>query len=248
MKISIGKLHHIGKRKSQQDSFGTVTLQDETVLAVVADGMGGLSDGDKVSQLLVYTILSQSKNVLKEGVIAPLYQLVGIANDAANADGTIVQNSGSTLLAVWQNRNHFQWIAVGDSRIYLYRAGSLVQMNSEHTYKRELLLSAVNGDISYERAYTDEQSECLTSYMGMGRLRHIEGSIRDVELEPGDRILLMSDGVFNTISEREIAQSIIRGGDVEKAAEIMQEEILKKNYSAQDNFTAVILGWDYEGM
>lgn len=248
MKISVGKLHHIGSRKSQQDSFGTVTLEDETVLAVLADGMGGLSDGDRVSQLLVYTILSQSKNVLKEGVIAPLYQLVGIANDVVNADSDIGHNSGSTLLVVWQKQNHFQWISVGDSRIYLYRAGNLIQMNSEHVYKKELLLSAVNGDMSYENAYTDEQSECLTSYMGMGRLRHIEGSLRDVELEPGDRILLMSDGVFNTISEKEISESVIRGGDVKKAAEIMLEEILQKNNPVQDNFTAIILGWDYEGM
>lgn len=248
MKISIGKLHHIGKRKSQQDSFGTVILEDQTVLAVVADGMGGLSDGDKVSQLIVYTILSQSKNVLKEGVAAPLYQLVGIAKNAINTDSNIVQNSGSTLLAVWQKQNHFQWISVGDSRIYLYRAGSLVQMNSEHIYKRKLLLSAVNGERSYESAYTNEQAECLTGYMGKERLKHIEGSLRDVELEPGDRILLMSDGVFNTLSEREIAQSVMDGGDVEKAAEIMLEEILQKNNLAQDNCTAVILGWDYEGM
>ena len=58
----------------------------------------------------------------------------------------------------------------------------------------------------------------------------------------------MSDGVFNTISEKEIAESVIRGGNVKKAAEIMLEEILKKNNPVQDNFTAIILGWDYEGM
>ena len=82
----------------------------------------------------------------------------------------------------------------------------------------------------------------------MGNLRHIDGSLRDVALEPGDRILLMSDGVFNTLSEQEIAEILMRAGAVEKAAEVMQEEILKKNRMSQDNFTAVILGWDYEGM
>ena len=248
MKISIGKLHHIGKRQSQQDSFGTVTLADGSILSVVADGMGGLADGDKVSQKIVYTMLTQAGAVLQEGALTPLYQLVGFANAAVNADSEIAVQSGSTLLAVWQRQNQFQWIAVGDSRIYLYRAGSLIQMNSEHIYQKELLLSAVNGEMSYEAACMDKQAACLVSYIGMGNLRHIDGSLRDVALEPGDRILLMSDGVFNTLSEQEIAEILMRAGAVEKAAEVMQEEILKKNRMSQDNFTAVILGWDYEGM
>lgn len=248
MKISIGKLHHIGQRQSQQDSFGIVTLSDDNILCVVADGMGGLSDGDKVSQCIVYTMLSQAKNILREDVPAPLYQLAGLANAAVNMDSEITAQSGSTLLAVWQKQNGFQWIAVGDSRIYLYRAGSLIQMNSEHIYQKELLLSAVNGEISYEEAWADTQAGCLVSYVGMGRLRYIDGSLHDVPLEPGDRILLMSDGVFNTLSEKEIAEILMRAGEVERAAKVMQEEILKKNRMTQDNFTAVILGWDYEGM
>lgn len=123
----VGKLHNIGSRGSQQDSLGVVDMQD-AVFAVVADGMGGLSDGDKVSQKIVLTMMQdadRSKMAPRDDTL--LYQMISHANSEVNRMlGRSKQyESGSTVIAVLAERDRFQWVSVGDSRIYLFRGGSL---------------------------------------------------------------------------------------------------------------------------
>lgn len=239
----VGKLHNIGSRGSQQDSLGVVEMEN-ALFAVVADGMGGLEDGDKVSQKIVLTMMQdadQSKAASRDESF--LYQLVSHANrEVSRMLGVSNQyKSGSTLIAVLAERNCFRWVSVGDSRIYLFRGGSLIQMNKEHIYETELLQQAVNNRISFHEAGTDVQRKRLTSFIGMGDLRHLDGSIHPVAVQPGDRVILMSDGVFNTISEQEIADIISSSENAREAADAMEYQVLARKNPRQDNFTAVIL-------
>lgn len=238
----VAALHNIGRRSGQQDSFDVVPCAGG-LLAVVADGMGGLSDGDKVSKKIVSTFHEDAARVRPGQSFDALYQMLAHANQEVNRMlGTALQGKcGSTLLAVLMEKDRMQWTAVGDSRIYLYRGGSLIQVNREHTYKIDLLERAINGEMSFADLRKDAQLTRLCSYMGMGRIKHVDGSLNTVKLLPGDRVLLMSDGVFNALSEEEIAGVLSRFDDVEQAAAVLEKKVLEKNSPTQDNFTCVIL-------
>ena len=138
-------------------------------------------------------------------------------------------------------KGYMQWIAVGDSRIYLYRGGSLIQVNREHIYEAELLEQAINGRISFANAARDPQANRLSSFIGMGELKHVDICLERIKLQQGDRILLMSDGVFNTLSNAEIASVIRHSDDATVAAANLEQRVLQKAAANQDNFTCVIL-------
>ncbi len=243
--IQTGKLHNIGKREQQQDSLGMTDTKDG-IFAVVADGMGGLAGGDKVSQKIVMTMLQDAAVPSTSRSTGRLFEMVAHANDEINRMlGMPDQySSGSTVVAVYAGRDAFEWVSVGDSRIYLYRGGRLIQLNREHTYEEELLWQAVNGEITFAEVQENPRRKGLTSFIGMGRLKYIDGSRRPLSVRPGDRLLLMSDGVFNTLPEQEICDILKAYGDPQRTAAVMEERVLQYQRSKQDNFTAVILAFE----
>ena len=238
--LRVGKMQNIGKRQSQQDSFGTLPLQGG-VLAVVADGMGGLSDGDKVSRAIVQSMLRDANG--KRADQLNLLQLLSRANSDVNAMlGQSAQyKSGSTVLLVIAEPGRFRWVSVGDSRIYLYRGGGLLQVNHEHAYEAELLNMAVNRKLSFPEAEQHEKRRSITSFVGMGELKYIDQCLNPVQLLRGDRILLMSDGVFNALSDPEIARVMVQNADPNRAAAALESAVVAKGAPRQDNFTAVIV-------
>ena len=237
-----GVVHNIGRRSGQQDSFAVIPCAAGT-LAVVADGMGGLADGDKVSQKIVATMRSDSARIRPGQTHGVLYQLAAHANAEVNRMlGAARQyQCGSTLLAVLVENGGMQWITIGDSRIYLYRGGSLLQINREHIYETDLLHRAVNGKMSFAEVAKDPQRTRVSSFVGMGELKHVDACLDNVTLLPGDRILLMSDGVFNALSNDEIAAVITNTPNAQEAAKLLEQQVLQKQIPKQDNFTCVIL-------
>lgn len=239
---SIGKVHHVGNRRNQQDTLGTVRAGSGH-LAVVSDGMGGLSNGERVSQQAVKGMLEAVKQVSYPSGENPLFEMLCQANkQVLNMLGPgQLYKSGATLVAVLTDKSGFHWAAVGDSRIYFYCAHHLIQLNSEHIYKRQLLVEAVNQNISFSRVRTDPQRERLISFLGMGDLQWIDGSLNPVKAEKGDKLLLMSDGIFNTISEAEIIQILESAKNASEAAANMEQRVLAAKNPRQDNFTCMIL-------
>lgn len=244
--IAYGKAHNIGRRPSQQDSFGsTPVCQGQGILAVVADGMGGLSGGDQVSQRIVMEMLNsatQMRTMQMDGALLKMVQAVnGCINNMLGADG--IYKSGSTLVSVLATKDYFQWISVGDSRIFLYRDGSLIQLNQEHTLLQEWMPDILDGRMTFEEAKQNSDGVKLTSFIGMGKLKHVDCSLRNIRVVPGDRILLMSDGVFNTLSERTMAEILKNTPNVQQAAKLFEQQVLAAQVPTQDNFTVVILGF-----
>jgi len=239
---SVGTVHNIGSRQGQQDSFDVVNCSAGT-LAVVADGMGGLSDGDKVSQKIVATMRADALRIRPGQTDTVLCQMAAHANQEVNRMlGAARQyKCGSTLLAVLVEKYTVRWITVGDSRIYLYRGGSLIQLNREHIYRAELLERAINGKLSFSEALHDPQSERLSSFIGMGELKHVDFCQNSLQLLPGDRILLMSDGIFNTLSNQDISRAISSTPNAASAAAQLEQRVLQAASPNQDNFTCVIL-------
>lgn len=252
-RLQIGKVHNIGRRSSQQDSFGlsmdgeVLKTEGRGILAVVADGMGGMENGGQISALVTMTMLQQfdSRTSDEEGDKL-LLELANKANEEvnvlqANAGG---KRGGSTLVTVFVKEDEMYWLTIGDSHLYLYRNDALLQVNQDHVYAVELDEKAARGEISSEEAVNDPQRKALTSYIGAGTIRKIDRNIRPVKLRQGDRILMMSDGVFGTLSDEEIAAAMRL--PVGESSVALDQMIQNKNKETQDNYTALIMEYLWE--
>ena len=240
--IQVGKLHQIGDRESQQDCLAvspTELYDARGILAVVADGMGGLSDGDKMSQTAASAMMNGFMNC-REYSPELILALTVEANQAVNRVlGANQGRSGTTLVAGIVKDGMFNYVSVGDSRICLYRQGLLTQLNREHVFRNELRVQAVNGLGTLWDAGTHPKAAGLTSYLGMGSLKYIDIPAEPLRVCRGDKIILMSDGVYNamTLPEMEAALAM----PAQQAADAIGQTIHTKAYRNQDNYTAVIL-------
>ena len=241
----IGKLHRLGDRDSQQDCFAVSPLErigESGLLAVVADGMGGLADGDKVSQMAVSTMLDGflSTRMVPEDILLELTERANCqVNQLLGPAG--IGKSGSTLVTGLVKDGRFSYLSIGDSRICLYRDDQLIQLNREHIYRNDLVVQAMNGNGSLYGAEVHPKAAGLTSYLGMGKLKYVDIPASPVTLRGGDKIILMTDGVYNALSDEELRAAL--RDNAEQAAENIGRMIADKAYRHQDNYTAVILGF-----
>lgn len=241
--IIVGKAHGIGGRGTQQDSFSVSPAElypQNGVLAIVADGMGGLENGDKASQAAVISAMESFYQITGTGTDR-LVQMLAVTKNAVNAAKAELATAecGTTLLMGLIQNGEFHYVSVGDSRIYLYRAGRLVQLNREHSYLYDQLDQAINGKIGMQQAFTNEKNGCITSFLGMDNIAHIDIPATPISVLPKDKFLLMSDGVYNALSQEEICLAMRH--PAQDAAEAIESFISTKNFQDQDNYTLVIL-------
>ncbi len=250
LKLIPSNCQDIGARERQEDSFAFSDLSDKEfvdnngVLAVVADGMGGLARGDRASQVAVSTFLREYNQ--KNGDDPPvqfLKRTLNIANyavfDLALDENDAEVDLGTTLVAAAVHKGKMHWVAAGDSLIYLLRGNKLEQLNKEHIYANQLAVDVENGFITKKEADQHPERGYLTSYLGMSELSEMDYSDEPVNLEPGNVLLLCSDGLTNTLSEQEIME--ILSSESLNAAEELVEKALSKKQRHQDNITVLVL-------
>ncbi len=245
--ISLGKIHDVGRRDYQQDSFGqTAVLRNTGILAVLADGMGGLSGGERVSQKIVMEALTFGSTLQANQVPTALPGMVAGINRAVNQmlGPKGLYTSGSTVVSALITGNALRWISVGDSRVYLYRDGQISQLSRDHDLLQDWMPDILDGKRSMAEALRDPNGRKLTSFIGMGELRHVDYNRTPIPLLPGDRVLLMSDGVYGTVSDAEMAAILRDCGSVQLAASHIGQRIMGAALPYQDNYTLIVLGYD----
>ena len=245
--VAAAYFQDIGARDDQQDSYGMTDIGQYGqygVMAVVADGMGGLANGKAVSSALVRTFVEGF------GVVAAyarcsdaLLDLAIRANEQINRMLQGQERSGSTLVTALIKNGMLYFLTVGDSRLYLYRGGALLQLNREHIYQEELAVKAVNRQVSIQQVSGDRQSQSLTSYFGIGKIPCVDRNHEGIKLLPGDRLLLSSDGVFGTLSVEQMEQALSL--PLQEAAQTMGKMVRDAEKPYQDNNTGLIL--EYQG-
>lgn len=245
--LAIGNAQHVGQRENQQDSFGMSNLNDEQLLqergflAVVADGMGGLANGERISGTVVKTMLDNF--LTQESSIEPAMRLLLLVQAAQERITDMVSasadNGGSTVVATLIQNGALYFISVGDSRIYLLRDGGLMQLTREHVYASDLDERAARNEMSYSIALHDQQRKALTAYIGMPVLDKIDRNLQPIRLMRGDKLLLVSDGVFGTLNDDELTSLL--ANDAYHAATKICDAVLAKQRVHQDNMTAVVL-------
>lgn len=244
----IANIHGQGKRDSQQDAFAVSSFSDKAlcnekgVLAILADGMGGLSYGAEISGIVVKTMMDGF--ACGRGSDHPqdeLMALLRLADQkvadflAERAGGT----GGSTLVAVLIKDGRMDFVSVGDSRLCLVRGGQISTLNRIHNYGAELDELAKKGVHSPEYAAAHPKRGALTSFIGIRELKKIDGSKTSVTLRKGDRMILMSDGVFNALNDEKILECM--KPDVYVSAQCLENAILAHNDQEQDNYTAILI-------
>ena len=255
MKILPGNAQNIGRRQDQQDEFWFSDIGDTAfvshggVLAIVADGMGGLEKGGEASRLAARTF---GQSYLGKAPAQPIPEALQIALERANLAVCKLSKSvddfsnvGTTLVAAAIARDGLHWIAVGDSRLYLFRRGELTRFTTDHNYSEVLRGKVGQGQLSLAEAERDPDWNSLTSYLGMAKFEEVDRNLRPFPLEAGDWILLCSDGLHGILGDREIAGEL--HGNPQDAADRLIQRVLALNHPRQDNVTIAIMSYEPSG-
>lgn len=241
----VGNVHNIGKRNYQQDAFGVSPLQDEKlrhsrgVLAVLADGMGGMTNSGELSQAAVLTALRsfpQAPGGTGETLASVAHSVLDMVQKRFTGSG-----SGSTLVLANIRDGKLDFLTIGDSRIALLRDGALLTLNREHNYAATLRHQAALGLIPWREVAENPRCRALTSYLGLADDPAMDFPAEAIPLNSGDKIVLMSDGVFGTLDDETLTRVLVRSPNVVEAAHKLEDAVLMEKKANQDNFTAVII-------
>jgi len=252
MPYLFGNAQHAGRREQQQDAFGFSNPFDEAftrhagLLAIVADGMGGMEHGDAASRTAVQAFLeAYRRKTAEEPIAVALERALADAQAAVLAVQQQFQSTnpcGTTFIGVVWHEMQLHWVAVGDSALYLCRRGQWTRLNQLHTYGNMLDERAARGEMSREEAQQDPQREALTSYLGIPQLIEIDRCMRPLTLAEGDWVLMASDGLYKSLSLLEVPAGL--GGDLQARCEAILQQVLAKELVSQDNVTLVAVGFE----
>lgn len=246
--ISMGASSIIGTRESQQDSLYLQHVQ-ESAIAIVCDGMGGMEGGELASQTAVRMLAEDFEEELEEN-IPEFYRKEAVKMDTAVArlsgESGKPMHAGTTIVSIIIIEDKLYWLSVGDSRIYIFRGNEFVQVNQEHNYKMYLDLELQAGRIS-EQEYQERiaKGDALISYLGIGNLSLMDINPVPFRLQGGDTILLCSDGLYKRLDDTEILE-IIKCGlpDVEEAAHELTRVVMEKTFGSQDNTSVILIQYN----
>lgn len=249
--VDVGSSSVIGRRSYQQDAIRcddySEYLEKGRLIAVLCDGMGGLSGGEKASALCSSMVFDTFHSEERFPSAAAFFKTVidraddGVRKIKADGGGTL-KGSGTTLAAVIIEDGQLFWASVGDSRIYVLRGREMLCVTRDHNYLMLLEERVKRGEITREQADSDPRKEALVSYIGMGGVKYVDLNTRPLPLEDGDIILICSDGLYRTVTKDEMyAILTAHAEDVELAASTLTEFALGKQKRNQDNTSAIVI-------
>ena len=118
------------------------------------------------------------------------------------------------------------WCSIGDSHIYLYRDGTLEQLNIDHNFGAQLDQMALEGSITQDEARHHPQRAALTSYLGISELTLISGNRMPFQLRKGDVLIQCTDGLYRYLPDSTMCRILAVTGNLKQAAEQMVKTAL----------------------
>jgi protein phosphatase len=218
-------------REVNEDSWYT---NPASGLWLVADGMGGHTNGQLASQIIAKCAATVGLPASAPDLLARFTDRMHRANDDLVAYAQAHDNLviGSTLVAILVFGNHYACVWAGDSRAYLVRGMRLVQVSNDHTEVQDLI---ERGLLTREEAKHYPRRNVITRAVGVDL---------DLELDTvhgqalaGDRFLLCSDGLTGYVSDDEICD-VVSAYSPQEACERLIEMTLERG--AGDNVTVVV--------
>ncbi|HTP24552.1 MAG TPA: protein phosphatase 2C domain-containing protein [Anaeromyxobacteraceae bacterium] len=236
--VEVAALSDVGTgREHNEDCCGTVAEGGDRAIAAVADGVSSSAGGEVASQMAIEVLLRAYREESPDHDPGHrLYRAVQQANievyDRAIAVPELC-GMATTLTAVCVHRGELTAVHVGDSRLYLVRAGQIVQLTKDHTVAAE---KARYGLISQERARTHEDRCVLTRSVGRELIVNRDRTAR--RLAQGDALLLCSDGLYNVLRDDEMAD-LLGGLDAMSSCRALIAAANQRG--TPDNVTAAVI-------
>ena len=233
--VQVYKATDIGLvRQVNEDSLATI----EPDTYIVADGMGGHVAGEVASHILVET----AHTILDSDVTYSEKLLQTVVLRANNAILDAIRSHpeyagmGTTATIFHREGNIGIWAHVGDSRIYLLRHGMLQQLTRDHSLVSDLV---ANGSITPEEARIHPQRNVLMRAVGVEEELLVDTG--QLELFPGDCLLLCTDGLTNMVTNEEIREILLQENHEDKAAVLIRKALAG---GGRDNVTAIVVQYD----
>ncbi len=219
----------------------------EAGLLLLADGMGGYNAGEVASEIAVDCVARFAfEEPASQCSVDPLEQL---ATAVASANASILAAAarrpeclgmGTTLAIAWVCGSRLFHAHVGDSRIYLLRHRRLARLTRDHSVGQAMIDAGVR-----ERPGSLQASLRGVLTRALGVEPTVEPDFGEVALEPGDRLMLCSDGVSDFVSDAQIARILAR----EAPADALADDLVRTALGAggSDNATAVVAVFEDAG-
>ena len=223
--MKVFKFTHTGNREVNQDYVTSKILDENSAVFVLADGMGGYSSGEIAAKVVADAIVEYTDQHLNEvSHVKVLKQAIAYANDELYVKRLALgyKEMGCVIvcLLIVNDKAYIAWL--GDSRIYIFRNGTLIFQSEDHSLVNELKGSRTLKPQDFERL-----SAIVTrSVMGTDELDQVD--VYELTTEQGDTFILCSDGIHKEM----IVEKLIRLNDEE-----LQNHIEIFSSSFDDNAT-----------
>lgn len=193
-------------REQNQDAFRIVQMEDDCLLCVVCDGMGGARAGNIASELATESFVTAVKNGLKTGNEVDFEALLNTATEEANnvvfrraTTDEACYGMGTTLVAALITRDKIHFLNMGDSRGYFADENGIRQITRDHSLVEDLV---ARGKITPEEARIHPQKNLITRALGVDE--NTKADFFQLERHLGTCILLCSDGLSNLLEANEL--------------------------------------------
>ena len=239
--MEVGFKSDKGLQRQNNEDVCFILLADKVY--VIADGVGGGNAGEiasrtAVSQIASYIVDHPIEETGDKYRIASYFQncLERVNGHIFEMANKYTANHGmaTTIVVVYAEREKAYIANVGDSRAYLFRDGQLTQLTEDHTYVNTLVKA---GLLTEEEAKVDERKNVITK--AMGAEPEVEPDFFQVDIMPGDIILMCTDGLYDEVSEEEIVQVIQKQRSMsDTCSELVQRA---NENGGRDNITVITL-------
>lgn len=244
MNFSIHQASHVGNRKFNQDRVAYAYTSD-ALLLVLADGMGGHLKGELAAGAIMDTFIESFIQQAQPNIPDPMQFLDSTMNYAHER---ILEFShemglggfpGSTCVAALIQDDKAYWGHAGDSRLYMIRDNAVLTRTHDHSVVSQWLDSGV---ISAAEARVHPHRNQITNCLGgSDDIYYMEpGGL--ITLQPGDVLLLGSDGLWGPLADEELAESF-GSRPLPDVLDEMIARALERSNGRSDNATGVAVRW-----
>jgi len=233
-------------RKHNQDFYKMQSNEDNGIaILVVCDGMGGANAGNVASELAAEAFMENMSSLVEDSNDKFDQQKVAamVTDAVLSANAVVFDKSlhdeefagmGTTLTAAVSTGEGEVVANIGDSRLYHVRKNKITQITKDHSVVEDMI---ERGEITRSEARHHPSRNLITRALGTSFYEPPD--IFLLNLEPGDFIILCSDGLSNVVLDREMLYELKRGDTVRESCEALVDMALERG--APDNVTAVIL-------
>lgn len=247
MRFSVYQESHTGARQTNQDRMGYCFTRD-ALLLLMADGMGGHILGEVAAGIALQTVGAMFQDQAKDSLPDPegfLEQSLLAAHREIHryrALKNLPETPRTTMVACVVQKGQAVWAHCGDSRLYWMRNGEILARTKDHS-RLELLIAQGRVDAS-ERSTHPERNK-IFNCLGAPAQPMIDVS-RRAALQPGDVMLLCSDGLWSTIDDATLVRSL-RDNTVMRAVPELVHSAARIAGAKSDNVTALAVAWESAG-